>query len=215
MKPGMVPITHKVTQQSGLVDLRAEVAYLHTGPIRLASDRAGAPEQAAAEHLRHRLFVSGRAQQVWCRGVSLTVQVKPVQVSPDSSAMGSASNWSTPMRRTPTLLCTTAPRHAASVRSARNRCCNSAASANGVLLKLPRYCLSDCLSIRLTDSQGTEKCASATCGLPRGLSQLSSNAVRIGPRPERAACRSARSAGAVRHGGWGTAVRQTHHSPRA
>ena len=53
----------------------------------------------------------------------------------------------------------------------------AATSAKGVLLKLLRYSLKDLLSTILILSHGTVMCAMATCGLPRRLSQLSSNAV--------------------------------------
>ena len=59
-----------------------------------------------------------------------------------------------------------------------------------MLLKLLRYSLKDLLSMMLTVSQGMVKCARATWGLPRELSQLSSNAVhRSAPKNGRLALR--------------------------
>ncbi|MNK94852.1 hypothetical protein D3C87_1150690 [compost metagenome] len=69
------------------------------------------------------------------------------------------------------------PRHAASERSVR-RCSRTASMlAKVLLLKLLRYSLNDLLSMMFGVSQGMVKCAMATCGLPRGFSQLSSKAV--------------------------------------
>jgi hypothetical protein len=50
----------------------------------------------------------------------------------------------------------------------------SSALAKRLLLKLLRYSLNDLLSTMHGVSHGTATCTSATCGLPRGLSQLSS-----------------------------------------
>jgi len=60
MKPGVTAKTHDVSQQTGLLDLRAKVTDLHTGPIGLAGNRAIAFEQPAGQHLGHRLFIHRR-----------------------------------------------------------------------------------------------------------------------------------------------------------
>jgi hypothetical protein len=66
------------------------------------------------------------------------------------------------------------PRQAASDRSVRMHVRTASIDSNFVFVKLPRYSLSDLLSMMLGVSLGTVKWASATCGLPRWLSQLSS-----------------------------------------
>ena len=99
------------------------------------------------------------------------------RLKPSRLCMGSRSKASGSTSRTPTVAGCSAPRHTASLRSARRRACTAAASAKRVLLKLFRYSLSDLLSTRFSVSHGTVKCASATCGLPRRLSQDSSYAV--------------------------------------
>ena len=78
---------------------------------------------------------------------------------------------------TPALARTASPCQSAALTSSRMRRLTSSASANAVPLKLFRYSLKDLLSMMWVLSHGTVMWAMASCGLPRGLSQDSSNAV--------------------------------------
>ena len=80
MEVAVAAEAHQVTQQAGLIDLRAGVADLDGGPVRLPGHRAIALEQVGHQRLLHRLFVELCGQQLRGRQVVLAVQVQAVQV---------------------------------------------------------------------------------------------------------------------------------------